>query len=99
MIKLNFYQERFYNYTAKRFGFNKDTSVKAYVLKISVLWRAIDQAVTLKAMKRRFFYSDTEKAIADLIIFLVSMLFKLGCKNPENLIRKRIEELEREASK
>lgn len=91
MIKINYLSERAHEVMSKRFKANKHTSIKAWLIFISMLWRHADDAIH-KPECNRFIYSELELVLADIIVLCVAILHRLGVTNIENLIRKRIED-------
>lgn len=95
MIKINHLSDRIYSVMAERFRINKDTSVKAWLLYLSTLWREAEQSIHEKEC-RRFVYSQLELVLADLILLSIALLQRLGARNIENLLRRRLEDNDKE---
>jgi len=94
MIKINYMSQRIYDVMVKRFNISKDTSLKAWLLRLSMLWRKADDAIHEKECSR-FVFSECELVLADMILFCVAMLKRTGVKNIETLLRRRLEESEK----
>lgn len=95
MIKLNFQSKNIHRVMFERFKFGKDASVKAWLLRLSVLWREADDALHDKECSR-FIFSRLELVLADIILFCIAMLHHLGVRNIENLLRRRLDDNDRE---
>ena len=93
MIKLNNLSLKVSSVMKERFGINKDTSIKALVMRLSVLWREADEALGEKECSR-FVYSQLELVLADIILFCIMMLRHTGVRNIENLILRRLRDHE-----
>ena len=91
MIKINHLSDRIYNVMVERFKIGRDTSMKGWLLKLSGLWREADQAIHEREC-RRFVYSQLELVLADIILFCVALLMRLGVRNMENLLRRRLDD-------
>lgn len=91
MIKLNNESQRIHDIMTKRFGLSKDTSMKALIMRISILWRDADSTLHDKECSR-FVYSRLELVLADIILLCIAILRRIGVRNIENLIRRRIED-------
>lgn len=94
MIKINHLSERVYKVMVERFKINMNTSMKAWLLYISTIWREADKSIHDKECSR-FVYSHLELVLADMILLIVALLHRLGVKNIENLLRRRIDENDR----
>lgn len=94
MIKINYLSQRIYDVMSKRFSFNKDTSMKARVMRISNLWREADEALYDRECNR-YFFSRLELIIADIILLCVAILHSTGVRNIETLLRRRLDENEK----
>lgn len=94
MIKINHLSERVYKVMVERFKINRNTSMKAWLLYISTIWREADKSIHDKECSR-FVYSHLELVLADMILLIVALLHRLGVKNIENLLRRRIDENDR----
>ena len=79
----------------ERFGISKDSSVKAWLLRLSALWRAADASIHEREC-RKFIYSSLELVLADIILLSIAILHSLGVRNIENLIRRRLEDNDRD---
>ena len=79
----------------ERFKINRNTSMKAWLLYISAIWRDADKSIHDKECSR-FVYSHLELVLADMILLIVALLHHLGVRNIENLLRRRLEENDRE---
>jgi len=95
MIKINHLSERVYKVMVERFKINRNTSMKAWLLYISTIWREADKSIHDKECSR-FVYSHLELVLADMILLIVALLHHLGKMNIENLLRRRLEENDRE---
>ena len=95
MIKINHLSERVFNVMAERFKVGKNTSMKAWLLFLSGIWREADKSIHDKECSR-FFYSHLELVLADMILLIVAILHHLGVKNIENLLRRRLDENDRD---
>lgn len=95
MIKINFLSAKAHEVMTKRFNKNQHTSVKAWLLLISVLFRKADDAAHKKECSR-FVYSEAELVLADIILLCIAILHMLGVRNIENLIRRRLEDNDKE---
>ena len=91
MIKVNHMSQRIHDVMVKRFDIGKDASMKAWVMTLSVLWREADKSIKEKECSR-FFYSKLELVLADIILMCIAMLRRTGVNNIENLIRRRLDE-------
>ncbi len=94
MIKLNYESQRIHDVMTERFKLNKDTSMKALIMRISTLWREADDALHDKECSR-FVFSRLELVLADIILLCITILRRTGVRNIENLIRRRLEESDR----
>ena len=79
---------------SERFKMDYDASMKAWLLRMSVLWREADDALHDKECSR-FIYSRFELVIADMILLCMAILHRLGVRNIENLLRRRLDENDR----
>lgn len=79
----------------ERFKINRNTSMKAWLLYISTIWREADKSIHDKECSR-FVYSHLELVLADMILLIVALLHHLGKRNIENLLSRRLEENDRE---
>jgi len=95
MIKINHLSERIYKVMVERFKINNATSMKAWLMYISAIWREADNSIHDKECSR-FVYSHLELVLADMILLIVALLYHLGKRNIENLLRRRLEENDRE---
>jgi len=91
MIKLNYESQRIHDVMTERFNLTKDTSMKALIMRISVLWREADDALHDKECSR-FVFSRLELVLVDIILLCITILKRTGVRNIENLIRRRLEE-------
>lgn len=98
MIKINYLSERVYNVMVERFKINRNTSMKAWLMYISTIWREADKSIHDKECSK-FVYSHLELVLADMILLIVALLHHLGVRNIENLLRRRLEENDRENRK
>lgn len=94
MIKINQLSEMIYNVMRDRFKINNHTSMKAWLLYLSALWREAETSTHDRECSR-FVYSHLELILADMILLIVALLHRLGVKNIENLLRRRIDENDR----
>ena len=93
MIKLNYESQKIHDVMTERFKLNKDTSMKALIMRISTLWREADDALHDKECSR--FVFRLELVLADIILLCITILRRTGVRNIENLIRRRLEESDR----
>jgi hypothetical protein len=91
MIKVNYMSQRIYDVMVKRFNIGENASIKLWVNKLSVLWREANKSINEKECSR-FFYSKLELVLADIIMLCIAMLHRTGVNNIENLIRRRLDE-------
>lgn len=91
MIRLNSLSLKINNAMSKRFGIGKDASMKALVMRLSVLWREADDALQEEECSG-FVYSQLELVLADIILLCVAILRRTGVRNIENLILRRLKE-------
>ena len=95
MIQINHLSERVYKVMVERFKINRNTSMKAWLLFISTIWREADKSIHDKECSR-FVYSHLELVLADMRLLIVALLHHLGKRNIENLLRRRLDENDRE---
>lgn len=95
MIKINQLSERVHSIMVKRFGIGRHSSVKAWIIKLSRLWVEADKSIHEKECSR-FVYSQLELVLADMMLLIIALLHHLGVKNIENLLRRRLDENDRE---
>lgn len=95
MIKLNDLLERTHKVMVERFRANEDTSMKAWLLYLSRLWREADESIHDKECSK-YVYSRTELVLADMILLIMAILHHLGVKNIENLLRRRLDDNDRD---
>jgi len=95
MIKINHLSERIYNVMVARFKIGRHTSMKGWLLHLSSIWREADKSIHEKECTR-FVYSQLELVLADMILLIVALLHSLGVKNIENLLRRRLDENDRD---
>ncbi len=98
MIKVNHLSEKVYHVMVTRFGIGKHSSMTAWLLHLSQLWRDANQA-TQKEECSRFAYSELELILADMMLLIIALLHKLGVRNIENLLRRRIADNDRDNKK
>lgn len=94
MIKLNFKSKDIHRVMSERFNMDYDTSVKAWLLRLSVMWREADDALHDKECSS-FIFSRLELVLADMILLCIATLHHLGVRNIENLLRRRLDENDR----
>lgn len=94
-MKINALSKSAHDVIVKRFGINRDTSAKGWLYRISTLWRKAVKATEDEECKR-FIYSELELVLADIILVTIAALRSLGVNNIENLIRRRLDEIDRE---
>ncbi len=95
MIKINHLSERVYSVMTKKFRIGKHTSIKAWLLYISKTWRDADKSIRDKECSR-YVYSHLELLLADMILLIIALLHHLGVRNIENLLRRRLDDNDRE---
>lgn len=95
MIKINHLSERVYKVMVERFKIDGHTSIKAWLLYISTMWREADKSLHDKECSR-FVYSHLELVLADMILLIMALLHSLGVRNIENLLRRRLEDNDRD---
>lgn len=95
MIKINHQSERIFNVMVERFRANEDTSMKAWLLYLSRLWREADESLHDKECSK-YVYSRTELILADIILLIIAILHHLGVRNIENLLRRRLDDNDRD---
>ena len=95
MIKINSMSLKIHDVMVKRFKISPNTSARAWVLHLSALWREADAALNEKECSR-FIYSGLELVLADMILLCLAALRSLGVRNVENLLRRRLEESDKE---
>ncbi len=93
MIKLNHLSERIHGVMIKRFNVSRNASVKAWLLYMSSLWREADKSLH-EPECQQYIYSHLELVIADIILLCIALLHRLGVRNIENLLRRRLEDNE-----
>lgn len=79
----------------KRFRANEHTSIKAWIVYLSSLWIKADKSLKEHEC-HRFIFSKTELILADMLILIIAILYRLGVRNIETLIRRRLEENDQE---
>ncbi len=94
MIKINHMSQKIYDVMSKRFSITKDTSMKARVMRISVLWRDADEAIREKECSR-FVFSRLELVLADIILLCIALLHSTGVRNIETLLHRRLKDNEK----
>lgn len=94
MIKINSLSEKVHDVMVERFKINNHTSMKAWLMYLSAMWREADDSLRDKECSR-YVFSHLELVLADMILLIVAMLHHLGVRNIENLIRRRIDEADR----
>ena len=94
MIKINQLSEEIHDVMVERFKISKHTSIKAWLMYLSTIWREAEASIHDKECSK-FVYSHLELVLADLILLIIALLYNLGVRNIENLLRRRLEENER----